>query len=217
MVKQSHFLLFFIITGIIIFAAGMAVQKSLAGTIANKIHQKPEVIANQFLERLQKAYETKNIPLLVSLYNNPTVAVDVTRNDYHFYNTSRTQREITQALTGCTGIKCSFTDRQITGAGDLIMIHTLRSVSANEIPIIAKCGMLMILRKSFINGHHWDYLVTDQILLKEEYIPKSTTGNQKKPSRINYYPFSGPKPVAANAMFATILAALQNEVHFLIK
>jgi len=181
MVKHIRFLLIFIITGIIIFSVGMAVQKSLDGMkYNNRLHQKPEVIANQFLDRLQKAYETKNIPFLVSLYNNPTIAVDVTRNDYHFYSTSRAHREITQALTGCTGIKCSFTDRQITSAGDLIMIHTLRSVTAKEIPITANCVMLMVLRQSRIHGQHWDYLVTDQILLKEEYVPKSSAGNKKK-------------------------------------
>jgi len=179
MVKNFRLLLIFIIVGSLIFLAGMAVQKSLDGTKYNKrLHQKPEVIANQFLDRLQKAYETKNIPLLVSLYNNPSVAIDITRNDYHFCSTSRARREITQALTGCTGIKCSFTDRQITSAGDLIMIHTLRSVTAKEIPITANCVMLMVLRKSLIDK---DYVVVDQILLNEKYIPKSTGGNKKKP------------------------------------
>jgi protein involved in sex pheromone biosynthesis len=124
MVKNIRFLLIFIITGIIIFSAGMAVQKSLDGTkYNNRLHQKPEVIANQFLDRLQKAYETQNIPLLLSLYNNPTIAVDITRNDNHFCTTSRARKEITQALTGFTGIKCTFTSRQITASGDMIMIH----------------------------------------------------------------------------------------------
>jgi hypothetical protein len=56
MVKNICLMLIFIITGIILFLAGMMVQKSLDGSkFNNRLHQKPDIIANQFLDRLQKA------------------------------------------------------------------------------------------------------------------------------------------------------------------
>jgi ketosteroid isomerase-like protein len=182
MIKNIRFLLIFIIAGIILFGAGMAVQKSLDGATYNRQrHQKPGTIASRFLNRVEQAYETKDIPLLVSLYHNPTAAVDVTRNENRFYSASKLEKELAKTFTGLTGIKCSFTNRQITAEGDMIMIRAMRSVTANEIPVTGKCLMLMILRKSAIHRNPWDYVVTDQILLKEEYIPKSPAGNQKQP------------------------------------
>jgi hypothetical protein len=103
-----------------------------------------------------KKPETKDIPLLVSLYNNPTIAVDVTRNENKFYTATGLQKEVAKDLSGLTGIKCSFTSRQITGEGDVIMIRALRSVTAKEVPITANCLMLMILKKSAIHRQHSD-------------------------------------------------------------
>lgn len=163
----------FIFFGVIISATGLADRESKANTNYPK-HQDPEKIANQFLDKLQMGYETANIPLIISLYNDPLVAVDVTRDINIFYTASSLKAEIEQALTGLTGIKCSFTDRQITAEGDMIMIRTMRSVTANEAPIIANCLMLMILQKSVKSKESSDYIVMDQILLKEEYIQKSS-------------------------------------------
>ena len=135
--------------------------------------ENPEAIANHFLDRLQVGYENADISLITGLYNDPVAAVDITRDEHRFYTASSLQAEMTQALAGLTERKCRFTDRQISAEGDMIMIRTLRSVTANEIPITANCLMLMILRKQFLREGPGEYVVTDQILLKEEYIPKS--------------------------------------------
>lgn len=154
------------------FVAGMVLQQNPVQWSWNGSKQQdPKTIANQFLNRLQTAYETKDVPLLVSLYQNPTVAVDVTRNENRFYTSSGLQTEIEKSLARLSGIKCEFTDRQITVEGDAIMIRTLRSVTAREIPMYANCLMLMVLRKQSKSGFR-GYGVTDQILLKEEYVKK---------------------------------------------
>jgi hypothetical protein len=166
--------------GIILSPTGLAAGETRDQADTNDIQQQdPVMIANQFLDRLQAGYETGDIPLIVSLYNDPLAAVDVTRDENKFYTASSFQTELTQALTGLTAKKCSFSERQITAADDMIMIRTMRSVTANEVPITANCLMVMILRKTFIHKDSWDYIVTDQILLKEEYIPKSDVSGQQ--------------------------------------
>lgn len=169
----------FIFSLVVIFIGVTVSPVGLAAGEANTNglpHQDSVMIANQFLDRLQMGYETVNSLLLVSLYNDPCAAVDVTRDENYFYTASSLQEEVNQSLTGLTGIKCTFTDRQITAEGDMIIIRTMRSVTANEVPIIANCLVIMILRKPFIHRQPWDYVVTDQILLKEEIIPKSDAG-----------------------------------------
>ena len=147
-------------------------------------HQDPVMIADQFLDRLQAAYQTANIPLFISLYNDPSVAADVTRDESRFYTSAEIKEELEQTFAGLTGIQCSFNHRQITAEGDMIMIRTLRSVTANEIPITANCLILLVLRKPFVHRQPWDYGVTDQIILKEEYIPKSEAGIQSNTNNI---------------------------------
>ncbi len=141
-------------------------------------HQDPVMIADQFLDRLQAAYQTANIPLFISLYNDPSVAADITRDENRFYTSAEIKEELEQTFAGLTGIQCSFNHRQITAEGDMIMIRTLRAVAANEIPITANCLILLVLRKPFMHRQPWDYVITDQIILKEEYIPKSEAGIQ---------------------------------------
>ena len=164
-------LVLFILCGLS-FVAGMAVKQNPLQWIRGiSKPQNPKTIAGQFLEQLQKAYETKDIPMLVSLYQNPAVAVDVTRNENRFYTSSGLQAEIEKSLAGLSGIQCEFTDRQITVEGGAIMIRCLRTVTAREIPMYGKCLMLMVLRKQSSPGFR-GYVVTDQILLKEEYVKK---------------------------------------------
>lgn len=164
-------LILFILCGLS-FVAGMWLQQNpVQWSWSGSKQQDPRTIADQFLNRLQTAYETKDIPLLVSLYQNPVVTVDVTRDENRFYTSSGLQTEMEKSLAGLSGIKCRFSGRQITVEGDAIMIRTLRSVTAREIPMSANCLMLMILRKQSKSGFR-GYVVTDQILLKEEYVAK---------------------------------------------
>lgn len=134
-------------------------------------NQDPLKIANEYLDKMQKAYETENLPLLLSLYNDPFVAVDVPMDMNELYTIERAKDEVGQMFAGFSGIKCVFADRQITFEGDMIMIRTMRSFTANEFPMIAKCDMLMVLRKSYTQREFWKFIATDQMLLHEEYVP----------------------------------------------
>lgn len=174
------FLLMVVVACIIAFFAGMAVQQNrVQGTTGSSGQKSPAEIANRLLDQLQTAYNTQNIPSIVNLYNNPTVGVDVTRNDNRFYTASGLFGELEKAIkeAGLTDIKCSFTNREITAEGDMIMVRTVRAVTANEIPKAVNCLMLLILRKQFIYGKFRGYVITDQILLKEEYVQKPAGGN----------------------------------------
>ena len=164
---------FLVILSFLIYSGGSSAGLAAGKKSCGWPHQDPVMIANQFLDRLQAAYQTANIPLFISLYNDPSVAADVTRDKNRFYTSAEMKEELEQTFIGLTGIQCTFSGRQITAEGDMIMIRTMRSVTANEIPIYANCLILMVLRKPFSHRQPWDYVVTDQILLKEEYLPKS--------------------------------------------
>lgn len=170
--RVTNILVVFIFISVLVSSAGLAAGEKNCGWP----HQDRVAVANQFLDRLEAGYRTANIPLIISLYNDPMVMVDVTRDLNQFYTAESTKAELEMAFTGLTGIQCDFLDRQITAEGDMIMIRAMRSVSANEIPIVANCLVLMVLQKPYTHRQPWDYVVTNQILLKEEYLPKSNAG-----------------------------------------
>jgi hypothetical protein len=142
--------------------------------LAAKPERDPAVIANELLDRLTTAYVTKNVPLLASLYDDPTVAGDITRNLYEFYTAERLTTELEEVFSSLTGITTVFTDRQITSEDDTIMVRTFRTVGANEIPFVAKVELLLVLKQPSSHKQPWNYVITDQILLSEEYIPVTT-------------------------------------------
>lgn len=158
-----------ILISILVSSAGLAA----GGRNCGWPQQDPVAIANQFLDRLQAGYQTANLPLIISLYNDPMVMVDVSRDINLLYTAESMKAEIEMAFLGLSGIKCQFLDRQITSEDDTIMIRALRTISANEIPITVNCVVLMVLKRPFTHRQPWNYVVTDQILLKEEYLPKS--------------------------------------------
>jgi hypothetical protein len=168
---------------ITITANGMAAKCDDKAAIDNfRYHhnQDPMQIANEYLDKMQKAYETENLPLFLSLYNDPFVAVDVVEDSNDLYTITRTKDEVGQMFDGFSGIKCIFADRQITFEGDMIMIRTMRSFTANEFPMIAKCDMVMVLRKSYDQREFWKFIATDQLLLKEEYVEQETANSINK-------------------------------------
>ena len=173
-VRLFVLLMVLILISVLVSSAGLA-----AGEKNCWPQQDPVAIANQFLDRLQAGYQTANIPLIVSLYNDPVVMVDVTRDLNQFYTAESSQAELEAAFLGLTGIKCDFLDRQITAEGDMIMIRTRRVVTANEIPIVANCLLLLVLQRPFTHRQPWDYVIMNQIILKEEYLPKPETGSEQ--------------------------------------
>ena len=152
-------------------AAGGNQDQTAIEQFCQRHNQDPLKIANEYLDTMQIAYTTENLPLFLRLYNDPFVAVDVVEDSNDLYTIERIKDEVGQMFAGFTGIKCVFADRQITFAGDMIMIRTMRSFTANEFPMIAKCDMVMVLRKSYTQREFWQFIATDQMLLHEEYVP----------------------------------------------
>lgn len=173
--RVTIFIMAFVLISALVSSVGLAAGEKNCGWP----HQDKVAIANQFLDRLEAGYRTVNIPLIISLYNDPFVMVDVTRDLNQLYTAESTKAELEMAFTGLTGIKCDFLDRQITAEGDMIMIRAMRSVTANEIPIVANCLVLMVLQKPYTHRQPWDYVITNQILLTEEYLPKTDGGIQQ--------------------------------------
>jgi hypothetical protein len=186
MFKKNRFLIVgcILVVGIIsITSLGMAAGGSQDQYAIEKFcqqnNQDPLKIANEYLDTMQKAYETENLPLFLRLYNDPFVAVDAVEDSNDLYTIERTKDEVGQMFDGFSGIKCVFADRQITFEGDMIMVRTMRSFTANEFPMVAKCDMVMVLRKSYTQREFWKFIATDQLLLHEEYVPLpgQATGN----------------------------------------
>lgn len=135
----------------------------------------PVEIANNLLDRLTSAYVTENLSLFLSLYDDPAVTGDFTRNLYEFYSTERLRQELEETFGFLSGVTCEFTERQISSEGDVIMVRTFRTVGCNEMPILAKVELLMVLKPPAQQRTPWSYIVTDQILLSEKYIPVANT------------------------------------------
>ena len=163
--KKAVWFLAFILVFITVSSAGFA---STPG-------RDPVEIANNVLDRLTSAYVTENIPLFLSLFDDPTVASDITRNLYEFYPEERFQQELGEIFGSLSGITCEFSDRQISSEKDVIMVRTFRTVGCNEMPILAKVELLLVMRKPSTHRTPWNYIITDQILLTEEYIPVANT------------------------------------------
>lgn len=152
-------------------------EQALIEGFHNNWNQDPIEIGNRYLDLLQIAYETENLSLFASLYNDPLIIFDIPTDTNILMTNSTLRDEIGPMFAAFTGIKCTFGERRISYEGDMIMIRTARSFTANEFPLIAKCEMLMVLRKSFTHRQPWNYIATDQGLLYEEYLPLSEANN----------------------------------------
>jgi hypothetical protein len=64
------------------------------------------------------------------------------------------------------------------------MIHTFRTCGVNEIPIVAKVELLLVLKRPTNHRSPWNYVITDQTLLSEEYIPATTPPQTADPGSI---------------------------------
>jgi hypothetical protein len=148
----------------------------------------PVAMANDFLDQMEKAYDTKNYAVITSFYENPVVEVDVTRKIHQFLKAESFQTELKKSLEPLTGISLKFTEREISSEKDLILVHTLRIGSANEMTVVVKVELLMVLKHSSSPKSSSNYVITDQILLSEEYIPvtkpqESGPGSETKQSK----------------------------------
>jgi hypothetical protein len=113
---------------------------------------------------------------------------DVTRNIHQILSAEEFQAGLKKDMDPLTGIKMEFTERQITSEKDIILVHTVRIASAEGMPVIVKVELFMVIKHSYVNKASSNYVITDQILLSEEYIPvnkpqESSPGNGTEQSK----------------------------------
>lgn len=149
--------------------------------LAAKPSRDPAAIANDLLDRLQTAYVAKNYTSITSFYENPVIEVDVTRNIHQFLSAEEFQAGLKKDMDPLTGIKLEFTERQISSEKDIILVHTVRIASAEGLPVIVKVELFMVIKRSYINKTSSNYVITEQTLLSEEYIPvnKPESGSEQ--------------------------------------
>lgn len=61
--------------------------------------------------------------------------------------------------------------REITSEKDIILVHTVRVASAEGLPVTVKVELFMVIKHSYVNKVSSNYVITNQILLSEQYIP----------------------------------------------
>lgn len=79
-----------------------------------------------------------------------------------------------ESLNPYTGVTCKFSDRQITSEKGVILVHTIRTAGVKEVAFQAKVELLLVMKKSMNPKTAKNYVITEQVLLNEEYIPVNT-------------------------------------------
>lgn len=158
------------LTGLFLALFIIAVSGSFLGW-ASPPNKDPVAIANDLLDQLETAYETKNISLITSLYNDPIILVDITRNQHQLCLKDQLQLELKESIGPLSEITVEFTELEITSKKETILVHTFRIAGAKELSFLAKVELLLIMKPSFTQKRLKNYVITDQILLSEDKIP----------------------------------------------
>lgn len=141
----------------------------------NYLHNDPIKIANNLLDLMEKAYYKEDVRVVTGLYSDPLVAFDVPRNMYDFFSEEALNAEFSQMFKYFSEVRCFFKDRQIKSEGNKIIVISTRYFGAKELPQVAKCLMVLVLEKPFT--YSCNYVITNQTVIEEEYLPLEIMDN----------------------------------------
>ena len=129
-----------------------------------------------FLSDMEKAYEREDINLFLSLFAPFSSTTDLVRNTDLIYTKDLIRSELELSFASVSGLQVDFLETEILIEGNMGMVRTLRTLKAEETPLI-NVRIVYTLQKTSHGcdygwGHGWPkqkWEIIGQVLLDEWY------------------------------------------------